>query len=197
MIRPARGALASAVVWLVTLATGCLTLLVEVGLLVRLLFWPADQDLTTSLRLIMLMLPMMPLVCITAILGGMLQAHGKFGVPAAVPIVLNAFQIVAGGLFYAGVLSGRTLGASVVGACAVAATVATVAWSLHALRGRVTWTRGLGEARESGKRVLARFIPAMLGLGTLQLNTMIDTLIAMWPVWVGATMFGATFRAPL
>ncbi len=183
-------ALASQVVWLVTLVTGVITLVAEVGLAVRLLGWPAGPDLSMSLRLIMLMLPMMPMVCVTAILGGMLQAHGKFGVPAAAPIVLNAFQIVAGGLFYFGMLNGRTISAYVVGISAVVATVATVVWSLHALRGRVTWTRGFAEARESGRRVLERFVPAMLGLGTLQLNTMVDTLIAMWPIWIGATMFG-------
>ncbi len=188
---PARAsALASRVVWLVTLATGSITLFAEACILARLIFWPAGDELGMSLRLIALMLPMMPMVCVTAILGGMLQAHGRFAVPAAGPIVLNVFQIVAGALFYAGLLSGRTLASYVVGVSAVAATVATVLWSLCALRGKVTWTRGFAEARESGSRVLQRFIPAMLGLGTLQLNTMIDTLIAMWPIWIGPTMFG-------
>jgi putative peptidoglycan lipid II flippase len=35
-----------------------------------------------------------------------------------------------------------------------------------------------------------RFVPAVLGLGTLQLNTTLDMIIAMWPVWVGATVLG-------
>ncbi|HEX2837420.1 MAG TPA: murein biosynthesis integral membrane protein MurJ [Phycisphaerales bacterium] len=183
-------ALASRVVYLVALATGAITLLAEGGILLRLALWPAGEELTMSLRLIMLMLPMMPLVCITAVMAGMLQAHGRFAVPAAGPIVLNLFQIAAGALFYVGVLSGRTLASYVVGAAAVLATAATVLWSLHALRGKVTWTRGFLSAHEAGKRVLQRFIPAVLGLGTLQLNTMIDTVIAMWPMWIGATMFG-------
>ncbi|MFO0830804.1 MAG: murein biosynthesis integral membrane protein MurJ [Phycisphaerales bacterium] len=188
---PARAsALASRVVWLVTLATGVITLVAEAALLARTAFWPADPELSMSIRLIMLMLPMMPMVCVTAILGGMLQAHGRFAVPAAGPIILNLFQIAAGAVFYAGLLSGRTLAAYVVGISAVVATLATVFWSLHALRGKVTWTRGFEESREAGKRVLERFLPAVLGLGTLQLNTMIDTVIAMWPIWLGPTMFG-------
>jgi putative peptidoglycan lipid II flippase len=40
------------------------------------------------------------------------------------------------------------------------------------------------------RKVLSRFLPVVLGLGTLQLNTMLDTVIAMWPVWIGPTMFG-------
>jgi putative peptidoglycan lipid II flippase len=183
-------ALASRVVWLVTLATSAITLLAEGGILLRLALRPAGDELALSLRLIMLMLPMMPLVCVTAVLGGMLQAHGRFAVPAAGPIVLNLFQIVAGVVFYVGVLSGRTLAAYVVGGAAVLATLAIALWSLSALRGKVLWTRGFAAANTEAKRVLTRFIPAVLGLGTLQLNTMVDTLIAMWPIWIGPTMFG-------
>jgi putative peptidoglycan lipid II flippase len=190
------GALASAVVWFVTLATGVLTLVGEVAIFARLLF-PAGDELALSLRLIMLMLPMMPAVCLAAILAGVLQAHGKFGVPAAAPVLLNVFQIITGGVFLwmgvGGAQSGGSLRAAyAVGLSAIAASVLTVAWSWWALRGKVAWTMVFASARESTGKVRSRFLPALLGLGTLQLNTMLDTLIAMWPVWVGATMFGRT-----
>src|SRR5437016_2974080 len=87
--------LASITLWALTLATGALTLLLEAGVLVALLALPASPDRSLSLKLIMLMLPMMPAVCVTAILGGMLQAHGRFGPPAAAPIILNLFQVAA------------------------------------------------------------------------------------------------------
>jgi len=38
--------------------------------------------------------------------------------------------------------------------------------------------------------MLRRFLPALIGLGALQLNTLIDTLIAMWPIWIGPTLLG-------
>jgi putative peptidoglycan lipid II flippase len=38
--------------------------------------------------------------------------------------------------------------------------------------------------------MLTRLGPVLLGLGTLQVNALVDTLIAMWPNWVGPTIGG-------
>lgn len=181
--------LASLILWMLSLVTGGITLLIEIALFVRLAF-PHDADLGLSIRLVILMLPMMPMVCITAMLSGVMQVHGKFAVPAAAPILLNVFQVGAGIAFYVGVGHDRDTAAYAVGAAALAASIAQVLWSLWALRGKVRWTRTSALARGSAKLILRRFIPVMLGLGTLQLNTMMDTLIAMWPMWVGPTMAG-------
>ncbi len=183
--------LASMTLWALTLATGVLTLLLECVLVVLLLFTPHNSDRLLSFKLMMLMLPMMPAVCITAILGGMLQAHGRFGPPAAAPIILSLFQIVAGVGFFVGWYRAEPA-AYVVGAAAVLASIVQIVWSLAALRGKVRWSRAWTDARDHGRLVLRRFIPAMLGLGTLQLNSFLDMLFAMWPVWVGTTMLGYT-----
>ena len=187
------GELATLTLRLLTLVTGAITLLIEAVLLMLIIFLPEDGEhgwRDVSFKLMMLMLPMMPMVCITAILGGMLQAHGRFGPPAAAPIILNFFQIAASLAFFIGWTSDRVVSAYAVGAAAVAASVVQILWSLHALRGRVAWGRASEAAERHGRRVLGRFLPAVLGLGTLQLNTMMDAVIAMWPVWVGPTMFG-------
>jgi putative peptidoglycan lipid II flippase len=187
------GELATLTLRLLTLVTGGITLLIEVVLLLLVVFLPEDAEhgwRDVSFKLMMLMLPMMPMVCITAILGGMLQSHGRFGPPAAAPIILNFFQIAASLAFFLGWTSDRLVSAYAVGAAAVAASVVQILWSLHALRGRVAWGRASEAAHRHGRRVLGRFLPAVLGLGTLQLNTMMDAVIAMWPVWVGPTMFG-------
>ncbi len=176
---------------LLTLATGALTLLICGALGLVLWLAPADPDRSLSLTLMIVMLPMMPMVCLTAILGGMLQAHGRFGPPAAAPILLNVFQIGAAGLFLAGILRGDVRAAYWVAGAALLASVAQVVWSLWALRGKVRWRRAGLDARAHVKTVMDRFVPAMLGLGTLQLNTTLDMVIAMWPVWVGATVLGA------
>ncbi len=184
------GELARVTLRLMTLATGVLTLLICGALGLVLWLAPADPDRSLSLTLMIVMLPMMPMVCLTAILGGMLQAHGRFGPPAAAPILLNVFQIAAAGLFLAGILRGDVLAAYWVAGAALLASVAQVVWSLWALRGKVRWKRAGLDARAHVKTVMDRFIPAMLGLGTLQLNTTLDMIIAMWPVWVGATVLG-------
>lgn len=185
--------LATLTVRMLTLTTGVLMLVIEVALAVVLVLGTHDAERALSIRLIMLMLPMMPMVCLTAILGGMLQALGRFGPPAAAPIVLNVFQIAAGLAFYFGWTTERNTTAYWVGGAAVVASVVQIAWSLAAMRGKVRWG-GAGElARAAKARVHAKFVPAMLGLGTLQVNTMMDVVIAMWPVWVGGTILGVGF----
>jgi putative peptidoglycan lipid II flippase len=183
------GQLASITLWALTLATGLLTLVLEAVLFALLVAAPAGSDRALSFKLMMLMLPMMPAVCTTAILGGMLQAHARFGPPAAAPIILNLFQIAAGVGYFLGWYAAHPA-AYIVGAAAVLASVVQILWSLHALRGRVRWTRAWHDARDHARTVRARFVPAMLGLGTLQLNSFMDMLFAMWPVWVGPTMLG-------
>jgi putative peptidoglycan lipid II flippase len=185
--------LASITLRLLTLATGGLTLLIELVLLGLILFVPDDASHAgrdISFKMMMLMLPMMPMVCITAILGGVLQAHGKFGPPAAAPIILNVFQIVASFGYFMGWMTDKLFAAYFVGAAAVIASVVQIVWSLWALQGCVSWSKAGEEARKHGRRVFGRFVPAVLGLGTLQLNTMMDSVIAMWPVWIGPTVMG-------
>lgn len=182
--------LASRILRLLTLATGVLTILLEVVLALVLYLRRDDASLALSLRLMMLMLPMMPMVCITAILGGVLQAHGKFAPSAAAPIILNIFQIVAGAMFFFKVVHDQTAAAYLVGAAAVIASIAQIVWSMVALKGQVNWTKAFGLALDSFKVVRSRFLPALLGLGALQLNTFLDMLIAMSPNWFGPTFLG-------
>jgi putative peptidoglycan lipid II flippase len=182
--------LATLVVRLLTLVTSAVTLVLIAGLCLAILVLPHDADRVLSFQLMALMLPMMPAVCLTAVLGGMLQAHARFAAPAAAPILLNAFQIAAGLAFYLGYFHGRENAAYAIGVAAVLASVAQVVWSWWALRGRVRWLKAGAAATTHGRAVLRRFVPAMIGLGTLQLNTMMDMLIAMWPNWVGLTVLG-------
>lgn len=192
--RAAADGLASLVVWTLTAVTGGVVVVIEGVLLARLLLFPAEEASSLSIRLMMLMLPMMPMVCITAILGGMLQSHGRFAVPAAAPVLLNLAQIAAGLAFLFGVVRDREAGAFAVGAAAVGASVLQIVWSLLALRGLWSWSGRFGpareQAREHARTVLKRFLPVVIGLGAIQLNTMMDTVIAMWPTWVGPTIFG-------
>jgi putative peptidoglycan lipid II flippase len=182
--------LASMILRMLVLTTGTLTLLIEAVLLVLLLFRGENASLALSIKLMMLMLPMMPMVCITAILGGVLQAHGKFAPTAAAPIILNLFQIAAGALFFFKIIDDQILAAYLVGGAAVVASIAQIIWSLAGLKDQVRWTRTFDLARESAKVVRSRFLPALLGLGALQLNTFLDMLIAMSPNWFGDTLLG-------
>ena len=183
--------LASLIIAVLVVALSAVTLLSEVVL--YLISRQADHD-HLAVRLMMIMLPYMPLVCVVAILGAMLQVHGRFGPTAAAPIVLNICLIGAA----AGVVPvfGDLSEARHISAVAIAVVVAgllQIGWMLGALRGRGWWARDFKAARAPAREVLRRAGPMILGLGVLQVNTFFDGLIASYPTIVGSTIFGVEY----
>ena len=184
---------ASLTVAVLFIVTGAITVLGEIALLALLAALPQNAERSLSLQLIMVMLPFMPLICVAATLGGMLQVHDRFGPHAAQPIVLNAFIIAAASTHF--VLPGSTpqRTAFLIGGAAVAAGAAQIVWAMLALRRNVRWTRVVTGVGDSVRRMLRRYVPVVIGMGTLQINALLDTLIAMWPIWVAPTIFGMTY----
>ncbi|HEV7784009.1 MAG TPA: murein biosynthesis integral membrane protein MurJ, partial [Thermoanaerobaculia bacterium] len=185
--------LASLTVWWLGLITSAITVVLELILLLLLLILPQDPERALSLRLIMVMLPFMPLICIVAILGGILQVHGRFAASSTGPLVLNTFIIVTG--LYA-VITGHVQTQATAYLFGIATTLSGLTqaiWFARLLRPHVKWTRAFAQARPRARVMLKRFVPVMLGLGTLQLNAFLDMLIAMWPIWVGPTILGVPY----
>ncbi|MHC4142712.1 MAG: lipid II flippase MurJ, partial [Planctomycetota bacterium] len=145
-------------------------------------------------RLTMITLPYMPMVCLVAILGSMLQVHGRFAATAAVPVVMNVCLIAAVvGLvevFGAGNKAGHITAVSV---SLLVAGVLQLAWMAWSLRDRKWLVRDTSAAREPMKDVLRQAGPMILGLGVLQLNVFLDGLIASYPTTVGPTVFGVEY----
>lgn len=182
--------LASLVLALLATVTLGLTALIELVLLILLLTLPHDPERVLSLKLIMVMLPFMPLICVVAVLAGMLQVHEKFAASSTGPLVLNAFIIVVGLFFIFTGEPGTPAAAYVIGVATVISGLTQAIWFRGLLREHFTFRSDLAPARADGARVLSRFFPVLLGLGTLQLSALIDTAIAMWPIWVGPTILG-------
>lgn len=184
------GALASLTVAVLGVVTGVLTIVLEIALLGVLLIAPGDAERELSIKLVMVMLPFMPLICMVAILAGVLQVHGKFAAAASGPVVLNTFIVATGFYFVFTGTRGDPAVAYALGAATVLSGATQLFYFLRLLRGKVHWTRSWGIVRDRGTRMLKRFVPVAVGLGTLQLNTLLDTVIAMWPIYVGPTMLG-------
>jgi putative peptidoglycan lipid II flippase len=142
------------------------------------------------------MLPYTPMVCVVAILGAMLQVHGRFGPTAAAPILLNV-AIMAAALGAGPFLRGRADGAvttmTVVAAAVLVAGILQVIWSLLALRGHHRWSGGLRDALAPARQIIGPAIPMIVGLGVLQLNTFFDGLIASYPAIVGPRLLGLDY----
>ena len=186
-------AYASLTVGLLALVTGAITIVIEIALLIGVLMSSDDPDRAYSLKLVMVMLPFMPMICVAAILGGMLQSHGKFGPWAMAPVLMNVCIIGAALPFFFVEGADAALWAYPIGIAAVFSALLQVVWSVYALRGKVRWTRSVREVKSEGISMLGRMVPVLIGLGTLQLNTFVDTLIAMYPNWVGDTVFGHAY----
>jgi putative peptidoglycan lipid II flippase len=143
-------------------------------------------------RLLAIMLPFAPLVCLTALLGAMLQAHHRFGPTAAAPIVLNLLLV---GASLAGLSLEPDFGITIVAWAVLAAGVVQVLWSMLALRRVAPISRGQtgDEATRAAKQVARLALPMILGLGVLQLNTLLDGFIASWPTMFGPTILGVDY----
>ncbi len=138
-------------------------------------------------KLTMIMLPYMPLVCSVAVFGAMLHVHDRFGPPAAAPIILNGLMIGAAFAFI-GFFDNPLNHMMIIGVSVVVAGIIQVAWSLFGLRKFGWYAKESTNASGEFKEMTRRMIPMIIALGTIQINTLVDGLIASWP-----TLFGNTF----
>jgi putative peptidoglycan lipid II flippase len=178
---------------LISRATVLLSALVLVA--EGLLLWGVfDHTLESNgIRLLAIMLPYAPMVCMVALIGSMLQAYGRFGPTAAAPIVLNLLLVgstlALEPLVASEVISRESHVAWVAGSVLLTGVIQLV-WVLLALRKVMprSTERDVGQARRTARKVGLQALPMILGLGVLQFNTLLDGLIASWPTLVGPTV---------
>lgn len=135
-----------------------------------------DANEQTIIKLTMLMLPYMPLVCTVALLGGMLQVHGKFGSTAAAPILLNLAMITAAsiGIYFVGPERGVYL----VGMAVLGAGLLQLLWQIAAVWKSEPATLNFKGTREPLIKIFKVMIPMLAGLAVFQINAAMDSLIS-------------------
>ena len=167
-----------------------MVLLGVVTLIAELILWlilSAQDEMNESIQLTMIMLPYMPLVCVVAIFGAMLHVHDTFGPTASAPIILNGFMIAAA-LGFASYFETPAAHMTLIGVSVVVAGILQVVWSLLALKKFGWFTTSTEPANGEFKVMMRKMLPMTLGLATLQINTLIDGLVAN-----GSNLFGSTF----
>ncbi len=139
----------------------------------------SDTDLMLSLTGIML--PYMVLVCMVAILAGVLNCHGHFAAPAAAPVVLNIF-IIGSLIFSQSVLKTEaSRGVYFTAFSVVAAGFVQIMMQFWALKRH--GAKVFGGVNFGGihfRRVIFLMGPMVIGLTATQLNTLADDFIAKW-----------------
>lgn len=187
--------LASLLLGTMSLALGGMVL---VGEIVLMALASRQESPVLLIRLLMITLPYMPLVCVVAMLGAMLQVRGRFGPTAAAPIIMNLCMIlamIAGPFLLPGTsfMDGTEHRITLVAASIIVAGMIQIAWSLFALRA-AGWARNdLGSAGSALREVLRRAAPMALGLGVLQINIFVDGCIAQYPDVYGPTILGIAY----
>jgi putative peptidoglycan lipid II flippase len=149
------------------------------------------------------MLPYTILICVVAILAGILNAHRHFAMPAAAPIALNIFIISSlsiGGWGF-GIQPARLV--FFVAVAVLVAGLFQLFMQLWPLRARGVYIRPAWQVRSDAfKKIIILMGPMILGLTATQINTLTDDFIALW--FSGSpekgeifSLFGREIRYPM
>jgi putative peptidoglycan lipid II flippase len=138
---------------------------------------PGKLDLTVLLTRVML--PFLPAMALAAACMGMLNAHGRFGVPALAPMWLNLGMVVFG---LALIPVCEAFGQPAILAMAIGAVIGAIAQfafqlpSLHRLGFRLGLERPFDDP--GVHRIVHLMLPATVGLAATQLNLFVGTMLA-------------------
>jgi putative peptidoglycan lipid II flippase len=134
-----------------------------------------------KLALAGIMLPYMVLICVVAILAGILNAHRHFAAPAAAPIVLNVFIIAAlclSGWVFAIQPSTQVF---IVALTVILAGIVQMSIQVPALRAKGIYVRPAWQVNSDAfKKIIVLMGPMVFGLTATQINTLADDFIALW-----------------
>ena len=176
--------LGRATLWLLLVTLSGVVLVGELVILG--LGWIFGDNPDTALTLILaaIVLPYVILICLVALIGGMLNARYHFSCPALAPVILNVFMIAAA-LWVTGLLGGdlsRKIFALCVGV--MVGGVAQLILVLVPLKRMGVSLRWLWQPQmEQIARIVKLTGPMVLGLGVLQINALMDYL---WVTWLAA-----------
>ncbi len=172
-----------------TVVTVLFVLLAAIVLIGQGVIWGYYKFITSSsaadtrlvLQLTSIMLPYMLLVCMVAILAGVLNVHRHFAAPAAAPIVLNIFIIgtilLTGWAFK---LRGREQLFFVAVAVLIAGVMQIAILAPPLRRYRVSIRPAWQIHSDAFRKIIILMGPMILGLTVTQINTLTDDLIAWW-----------------
>ena len=178
-----------AVTTLLAVVLGVLTLVV-IGVCV---FVPANAvahwfgatttDEVAKLELVRTLLPILfpyvVLVCLAAVYGAALNVHGRFAAPALGPAVLNVFWIGGAVLIGPAVSDDAATQVTVVAMAIIVGGLAQAAIVIVPLLRRGGRVAPVWDPKAPGvRRILKRMGPTILGLGVLQINVLLDNVIA-------------------
>ncbi len=170
-----------------TVVTAIFVILAVIVLVGELFIWGYYKFFTTYegteliLKLTSIMLPYMVLICVVAIIAGILQTHRHFASPAVAPLVLNI--ILIGSFCVTGWLLKIEPGIQVfiIAVMVIIAGFVQLLIQIPALIANgISLRPGWAVKSDEFKKIIIMMAPMILGLTVTQINTLSDDLIAKW-----------------
>jgi putative peptidoglycan lipid II flippase len=128
-------------------------------------------------RMIRIMFPYIFFISLTALAGGVLNVHRRFGVPAFTPVLLNLCTIAAAlwlAPYFDPPIVALAWGVAIGGVAQLAFQLRPLARIAMLVRPRIDWHD------EGVRRVLRLMGPALLGVSAAQISALINTQLAAW-----------------
>jgi putative peptidoglycan lipid II flippase len=173
--------LAGTVVTAVAVLLACVVLIGEAIIWGYYTFFSKYEATDLKLELAGIMLPYMIIICVVAILAGILQTHRHFAAPAMAPVVLNIF-IIASLCFSGWVFSIRPeRQVFVVAVAVIIAGLTQLIMQLAPLHSRGIPLRPAWQIHsEAFRKIIILMGPMVLGMTATQINTLADDFTALW-----------------
>jgi putative peptidoglycan lipid II flippase len=175
---------------------------------------PPDSRWLLPLPMMRIMLPYALLICVAALIAGMLNTLGRFGVSSFTPFLLNLIWIVTLIGIFPFLCDDPDFRVIVLSWMILLAGLAQILFQIptlhrHGFRFRLCWSGLFSDPRLM--RVLTLMGPAALGMGLIQVNVCVDKLLAFWAdpaapaaleyaeriVYLPLGMFGTAFMTVL
>jgi putative peptidoglycan lipid II flippase len=131
------------------------------------------------LTLTAFMLPYLPLVCLTAQIGAVLNAAGRFAWPALLPVLFNICSLAAIWWVQRQDMQAETQAMWLAGFVVLTGAVQLVTPWPQLLRSGFRFDLRWTEAQDRIRELMQVMLPIILGLSITQLNTLCDRLIAL------------------
>ena len=150
------------------------------------LIWGDSPRVELLVGLSAVMMPYVVLICIAAQLSTMLYAHQRFAVPALAPVMLNVVWLIAAWVGYHWFPENQIAQAYLLAVGVIVSGVAQVAVQLPTLRRLgFRFDYDWSAARNGVTQIGRNMAPTFVGLSVLQINTLVNTLIAWGLVAAG------------
>ena len=127
-----------------------------------------------AVEMSLLAFPYMIFISVTALFGGMLNAHERFAPFAAAPILFNLCLVIA---LLTGSYLAPTVGHAMAWGVSISGVLQLLMMLFYLRRYKIGWMLGMPKLNDDIRRLGKLMVPGILGAGIVQINLLADMVI--------------------